>query len=173
MEASINTKHGKFNMEREQARTEWLEIWNYYQELKIKYNLTSHDILKQLNAPCSYQNLELLSERGDRHTPSNKPGTNGKESRDLLAPGLSKTDWLLPFPLTYIEKLTEMQCNGHFSIYSVHVIDDKPTLEIGVNHNEYYPGTILYQHDKDEFARLFTIDGIVPEIKDIKDFYWC
>lgn len=176
MEASAKTKRNKFEADREQARLEWLSIWGFYQDLKVKHNLTSQDILKQLDAPCTIHNLKLLSKNGDKNIPSNKPGTNGRESRDLLLSGLEKTNWLPPVQLTYIEKLTVMQSEGCFRNYSIHIIDNNdlhPVLEIGIMHEEYYTGNCIYHHDKKEFAKLFTIDGTVPEIRDIKDFYWC
>lgn len=172
IEANIKTVHNKIGNNREILKEEWLKVWKFYQDIKTKYNLTAHDILKQLNIPCYDHYLQYLSPNCNK-IPLNKPGLTGREIWDLFLPGLNKTEWLPAVKLTYVEKYTEMYSDGCFSRYSIKFInEDPPIIEVGINHDQYYNGVHPY-HDKNEIASILTIDGIVPEIREITNFYWC
>lgn len=150
----------------------WVQIWTFYQNLKKEKNLTSHDILRQLNGSCTFTNLAYLSINGDQRRPSYKQGTVGRKIWDILLPGLRKTNWLSPTILTYEEKFREVQSNGYFHQYDIYIVSEVPLIiNLDINHEKHYDG-IDPQHNKDELARILTIDEIVPEIKQIGNSYW-
>jgi len=154
----------------------WLKVWTFYQKLKVSNNLTSHDILRQLNGPCTLANLEYLSTHCKDRCPAYKQGTIGRKLWDILLPGLKKTDWQAATKLTYYEKYKEMYCDGYFRKYDIDIIkedDLHPLIDISVNHDKYYNsfGAVVI-HDKNELARLLTIDEMVPEIRNISNSYW-
>lgn len=169
MEAAIKTRQDKYDHT-------WLKIWSFYQDLMKERNLTAYDILKQLDMPCSYVNLEYLSSKGDQRRPSTKPGTTGREIWDGLLPGLQKTDWLPAIILTYEEKFNEMKSNGYFHQYDVNFLNDDqlhPLIEVIINHEEYYDqNKNYYNYDKNDLIRLLTINGMIPEIKTISHSFW-
>ena len=155
------------------VKTKWLEIWNHYQNIKKTYNLTSYDILSQLNASCSITFREYLSINGDRRIPSIRQGTIGIMLWDILIPGLKKSDWL-PSSSNYPEKLEENICDGLYYNYSPSFInyeDNKPVIDLTVDHEEYF-SIDRNNYNEDYFIKLFTIDGIVPKIREISHSYW-
>lgn len=156
---------------RDKLRHQWLIVWNYYQRLKIRHNLTAYDILRQLNMRCTYTNLEYLSSNGKDYIPACGKGTGGRIVWDGLLIGLKKIYWLPAVNLTYEEKYYEMRSNSYFTQYDIDFIDNlQPKINVCINHQEYYNGP--YNHDKDDIIRTLTIDGIIPEIIDISHSYW-
>jgi hypothetical protein len=148
----------------------WIKLWTHYADIKITYNLTSHDILRQLNADFRYAYLDYLSFSGKERNPSTREGTVGKGMWTILISGLSKTDWT-PSTATYEEKLTELRIDGHYQyidarVKKKHEGDSKPILDISICMNEM---RMLSIH---ELEKIFTIDGIVPMIGEISKSYY-
>lgn len=141
----------------------WQELYQHYMNIKEQYNLYTFNIIKQLgHNPYPYYRYLLPS--GNQRCPSAKPGTIGKELRDMLQKGLTKTDWSIS-NLRYDEKLHDLEYN-HKHIISVNVInphDKVPKLEVNLCMNE---GPLL---TTDYLSNVFTIDGVVPEIVEIKE----
>lgn len=155
-------------------KTKWLEIWHYYQNIKKIYNLTSYDILTQLNAPCYITYREYLSIHGKERVPATRQGTVGIKMWEILIPGLKKNDWL-PSISGYKEKLEENKCNGMYYNYDFHINYENniPVINVCIHHEEYYnPNNIIKNPSKDTLSEFFTIDGIVPVINEISNSYW-
>lgn len=100
----------KYKSAYEQAKQEWLNIWGFYQKLKFEKRLTDKDILEQLNIPFSPYALELLANDNlSTFMPSFKPGTEGKEMRELLLPGLDRL-WVTKY-YNFSPKIEEVDEN--------------------------------------------------------------
>jgi hypothetical protein len=65
------------------------QVWNHYNDIKVKYNLTYTDILRQMNVYPSSVYISYLSD--NKRVPSNKKGTIGGNFRDLLNNYITKT----------------------------------------------------------------------------------
>lgn len=152
-----------------QRSQEWSMLHSHYQNVKSKHNLGSSDLFKQLNRPndVSYYHysafLDYLSPSGINRTPADKPGTVGRATRDILKYNLSKTDWL-PSNMSYSEKLYEMAAVPHG--ISVRVVNDNPT------HPEIEVDIILDVSpllSRQVLERMFTIDGIIPKVVEIRE----
>lgn len=143
--------------------------------IKDKYNLTSYDILIQLNAPCYVTYREYLSINGKERCPATREGTVGRKIWEILLPGLKKKDWL-PSISGYKEKLEENKCNGMYYDYDFYFINYEnniPIIDICINHEEYYnTNNIINNPSKDTLSEFFTIDQIVPKINEISNRYW-
>lgn len=159
----------------ENIKNKWLEIWNYYQNIKEKFNLTSYDILNQLNVPCYITYREYLSINGKEIIPAIREGSIGRKIWEILLYGLNKKDWL-PSISGYKEKLEENKCNGMYYNYDFHFINYEnniPLIDVFINHEEYYNiNNILNNPNKEYLSKFFTIDKIVPKINEISNTYW-
>lgn len=140
----------------------WSVLHSHYTHIKLVYNLTSTDILRQLSLRCSHANLKYLSPSGVNQNPSTKIGTVGRNLRDALNLHMTKIDWVSS-AMTYEDKLTEMIINNGSRHIYVDVIknDPIPKLDITINLSE---GPKL---SKEELICRFTIDLVVPEITTI------
>ncbi len=152
------------------VKDKWVALWTHYAEIKIKYKLTSHDILRQLNAECRYAYIGYLSSYGEDRLPSTREGTIGIGMWKILASGLTKFDWA-PSDATYEEKLTELRRDGWFrhvdtSVERKHEGDIKPILHVMICMDE------MQMLDKSELEKMFTIDSIVPIIGEISKSYY-
>jgi hypothetical protein len=145
-------------------RESWQQLHQHYMIIKEQYNLYTFDIIKQLgHNPYPYYRYLLPS--GNQRCPSAKPGTIGRKLRDFLEKGMNKTDWSIS-DLRYDEKLHDLEYD-HRHIMSVNVINPKdeiPKLEVNLCMNE---GPLLTEK---QLSNIFTIDGIVPEIVDIRQW---
>ena len=139
----------------------WKDLYKYYTDIKAKYNLISSDIFRQLQYNYGYADLYYLSSYAFDENPSNRSGTFGKRLRDCLCTGVTKTDWS-PSTAQYKDKLDEFMITNPLTGISANIVDDVgPKIEVTVCLDE---SRILSEQ---QLKRIFTIDGIVPEIHQV------
>jgi hypothetical protein len=127
---------------------EWLNIWETYNQIKISYNVTSTDILKQLSLYPNYKYIKLLTIKiVDFNYNKYKSFIN------ILDKNKSNTNWIQS--ATYEEKLIELQMLRPLSFYAR--VYEK-------HNNDYYLNITM---DDQILKELFTIDNVVPHIKNI------
>ena len=80
------------NNRSEKVINTWKIIHNHYTNIKTKYNLTSSDILKQLNCQPCLKYLQYLSENEINYIPATRKKTVGRKLYDVLIPGMKKID---------------------------------------------------------------------------------
>src|SRR5687768_7886989 len=136
----------------------WTLLHQHYTKVKSDYNLTSCDIIRQLGSYpyCSY--IQYLSPEGIMRNPSTRQGTVGRKLRDLLTSGLNKTNWQAS-TASYKNKLKELNYDKCY--INIHMINKIPTLDISLCMD------VGLMMTKEELASMFTIDGVVPVIRDI------
>lgn len=150
------------NILSEKVINRWKIIHNHYSNIKIKHNLTSSDILRQLNCkPCSAY-LLYLSDKGIDRTPATREGTIGKGFYDILIPGMKKVDWT-PSTASYSDKLKELNVDMGYLYITVNIVDEQscnatPDIEIFLCLEE---GPDI---NKEQLTKMFTIDNVIPNI---------
>jgi len=138
---------------------DWKDLHTHYTNIKKTYNLTSSDIIKQLNSNSKYCYLDYLSPSGYHREPAKRIGTMGRTLRDLLIENIHKTDWS-PSTATYKDKLDELNIEIGMMINAYMTNEDynNPELDITINLDQ------TRKHSKEELEQRFTIDGIVPRV---------
>jgi hypothetical protein len=141
---------------------EWSNLWDHYNDIKIKYNLTSTDIIRQMSSYPYSSYLFYLSPEGINSVLSTRKGTIGKDMIDLLIANLDKTDWV-ESTATYEDKLRESQSYGNrfISAYvnNEYTCSKVPIIDININIDDY-----PYNITDEQLQVMFTIDSIVPKI---------
>ena len=144
----------------------WKIVHNHYTNIKLQYHLTSSDILRQLG--CQQPNivyLEYLSDNGINREPSTKQGTVGRKLYDILIPGMKKVDWELS-TVSYNDKLRELNIDMGYLYITVDIVNEQscnatPDIIIYLCLDE---GPAL---TKEQLARMFTIDNVIPNVVEI------
>jgi hypothetical protein len=170
------------------VRNSWVELYNHYNEIKLKHNLSIGDIYRQLpnNSNVNYTPfMQYL--RDPNRTPAIREGTHGKRIRDILSLNLSKTNWI-PSTATYSEKLNELKYD--YCSISAYVIKDsnldrsfRPEIEVIINLDEcnvinrdtgmncqtlYSKTNPEMNLSRETLEGMFTIDNVIPKIIEIK-----
>lgn len=148
----------------------YAHLWQHYDNIKKKYNLTYTDILKQMDVYPSSVYISYLADKN--RTPSDKSGTIGRCFRDLLNKNITKIDWSSSTS-SYEDKLNEIMVTNHRYITAhpsskckdciqCHKCSINPSIDVNINISE---ATDVWTHE--QLQRMFTIDGIVPTINQI------
>lgn len=142
---------------------DYTKLWQHYNDIKVKYNLTYTDILRQMNVYPSCAYINYLS--NNRQTPSNRTGSIGKGFRDLLEKHINKTDWL-PSNMSYADYLNErMSGNSRISARMVETCsncDECPLIDVDINISE-----VPDNYTEEQLEGMFTFNGIVPKINHV------
>ena len=153
------------NKRSEKVINTWKIIHNHYTNIKIQYNLTSSDILRQLDCfPCSAY-LQYLSCDGINRTPATREGTVGRKLYDILIPGMKKVDWSYS-TASYSDKLKEMNVDMGYLYITASVVNDRscnatPDVRVTICLDE---GPDI---NKEQLTKMFTIDNVIPNISEI------
>lgn len=150
------------NIRSEKVINRWKIIHKHYTNIKIQYNLTSSDILRQLNCKPCLAYLEYLSDRGIERIPATREGTIGRGFYDILIPGMKKIDWVIS-TASYSDKLKELNVDMGYLYITVNVVNDQscnatPDIEIFLCLDE---GPDI---NKQQLINMFTIDNVIPNI---------
>ena len=153
------------NKRSEKVIDRWKVIHNHYSNIKKQYNLTSSDILIQLNCPPRSTYLQYLSEEGINRTPATREGTVGRSLYDILIPGMKKVNWTTS-TACYSDKLRELNVDMGYLYLTANVVNDKscnatPDVRVTICLDE---GPDI---SKEQLTKMFTIDNVIPNIYEI------
>lgn len=155
---------------------DYTQLWQHYNDIKVKYNLTYTDIFRQMGVYPNSCYIRYLS--SNRQTPSSRTGTIGRGFRDLLLTHINKIDWS-PSTATYSDKLNEMMSTNqqHITASMANTCSNciqcqecskRPVINVNINVSE-----VSDNYVEEQLERMFTIDGIVPKIQTVSKSMYC